>query len=97
MFTRSLPPWTGACSNSASSTIRVSPFGVRAPRCVTMSGFSAATSRRAASFTAPGSPTGGEVIVSFGVGIAPSGSGFFCSSESTTSTTGPIGGVIAIL
>ena len=72
--------------------------GVRAVRSATITGFSAATSSRAASATAPESPCGGSASVSFGMCVLSSAEiGFSCSSPSATSTTGIVGGVIAIL
>ena len=74
------------------------PAGVRAARSATITGFSADTSSRAASATAPESPCGGVASVSLGMrGGASAGTGSSCSSPSATSSTGIIGGVIAIL
>ena len=92
--------WTGAWSSSASSTRRDTPSGVRATRPRMSRGFSAPTSIRASSVTAPGSPTGGVVGVSFGTRRRVRSSaaiGSSCKVASATSTTGPCGGVIAIL
>ena len=59
---------TPACSSSASSTSSAMPFGVRARRSATSTGFSAATSIFAAASTASRSPAGGAGIVSRGIG-----------------------------
>ncbi len=65
-----------------------------------MTGFSAATSMRATSATAPESPAGGEGMVSFGmraVRLSASDIGSSWSTASATRTTGSMGGVIITL
>jgi hypothetical protein len=77
---------------------RSQPADVRASLPVRINGRSAVASRRAASLTAPESPCGMLGIDSRGtVSRAPSGIGASCSSESTTSSVGPIGGVRPIV
>ena len=76
------------------------PAGVRAARSATMTGFCALTSSRAASATAPESPCGGDVNVSLGIrsrDVTSGEIGSSCRPPSMTSSTGIIGGVIAIL
>src|SRR5947208_14967585 len=60
-------------------------------------GSSAATSKRAASRTAPGSPTGYDGIVRRGMRTGVAGIARSCISWSSTMSTGSIGGVIAIM
>ena len=63
-----------------------------------MTGLAALTKSCAASATAPGSPIGGAIFGSLGIssfwcgGIGPS-----CISLSSTSNTGAVGGVMAML
>ena len=74
------------------------PAWVRATRSHTITGFSAATRSLAASASAPASPCGGTTLASFGMrSVSASAIGFSCSSASSASITGPIGGVVAIL
>ena len=74
------------------------PAGVRAARSATSTGLDAATSNRAVSATAAESPCGGDASVNFGILSANSfTTGSSCSPLSATSSTGPIGAVIAIL
>ena len=79
---------------------RASPAGVRAARSATITGFCASTSSRAASATAPESPCGGVATVSFGMRrprLTSGEIGSSCRPPSMTTSTGIIGGVIAIL
>src|SRR5262249_25758411 len=86
------------CSARATSTSRAKPAGVRARRSQTITGFSAPASSFAASAIAPESPCGGITLASLGMrSVSASWIGFSCSSASSESSTGPIGGVIAIL
>jgi hypothetical protein len=97
-FMRPPTSTTAHCNVSASSTRCAMPAGVRASRSQTMTGLSAATSIFANSATAPESASGGTTLASLGM-RRPSGSaiGFSCSSASSESRTGAIGGVVAIL
>ena len=77
---------------------RAMPAGVRDIRSQITAGFCAATSIFAASAIAPESPTGGTTFASFGMRKrSRSAIGFSCSSASSDSSTGAIGGVIATL
>ncbi len=71
------------------------PSAVRAARSATISGFSAATSNRAVSFTAPSSPRGAASCGSCGMtGASPAFIASSCNSWSIASTVGPYGGVM---
>ena len=87
----------GDSGSDLSSTSSLIPLGVRVARCARIIGFCACTRRRAATWTAAGSPAGGDVIVSLGMRRPERVNGASCISESTTNTTSAIGGVIAIL
>ena len=90
---------TAHCRVSASSTISFSPLAERTARVATITGFSAATSMRAAAATEAESPAGGAIVPTFGMrkSAPPLGTGRTCIGSSMVRTTGIMGGVMASL